>query len=97
MPGPIELEIVAIRREATNKGYENDHERITHLKAANNTIFSVNDAVLAITTKMYRFFVRDEYGNQAWLEVVKPLHNAWYVRTYRDGVASDNLLSLPEF
>jgi Protein of unknown function (DUF3892) len=39
--------------------------------------------------------VEDARGNRADVGVVTPTHGAKYLRTYADGVWTDNLLALP--
>lgn len=70
------------------------HEHITHV--GNPTEWSrrltVAEAVSLIKNGTCTFFVRDSRGNRANVGVVEA--NPPYLRTYADGVWTDNLLSL---
>jgi hypothetical protein len=40
-------------------------------------------------------YVEDRYGHRVDVRVVTPTHGEKYLRTYADGVWTDNLLALP--
>lgn len=41
--------------------------------------------------------VKDEAGHDVEVRVVRPKHADPYIRSFRDGVVTDNLLELPHF
>ncbi|WP_425608163.1 DUF3892 domain-containing protein [Pseudomonas shahriarae] len=74
---------------------EKHHERITQV--GNSSIpwyLSTTETVQRIESKTDTFFVLDIYGRRANVGVVKPAGRTPYLRTYADGIWTDNLLSL---
>jgi hypothetical protein len=70
------------------------HEHITHV--GNPRVWdgrlTVAEVVSMIKNKQHTFYVRDAIGNRANVGVVEA--NPPYIRTFADGVWTDNLLSL---
>lgn len=69
------------------------HEHITHV-GGSGWRWTVAEAVASIKAKTNTFYVLDQYGNRANVGVVEPAGRPPYLRTYRDTVWTDNLLSL---
>ena len=53
------------------------------------------DIVSWIENKSGKAYVEDAQGNRVDVGVVTPTHGDKYLRTYADGVWTDNLLALP--
>jgi hypothetical protein len=71
------------------------HEHITH--AGNPSVpwnWPVAKIIESIDNKTNSFYVRDARGHEAYVGVVRPAGRPPYIRTYADGVWTDNLLSL---
>ncbi|MEJ0073659.1 MAG: DUF3892 domain-containing protein [Candidatus Saccharibacteria bacterium] len=76
------------------------HQHITRLwwtnpstgQADNNTRAEI---VAWIETKNGKAYVDDANGHRADVKVVTPSYGQKYLRTYADGVWTDNLLALP--
>ena len=68
------------------------HEHITHVGNGRTWRWTVAEVVASIQAKTNTFFVQDAKGNRAEVGVVQATPP--YLRTYADGVWSDNLLSL---
>ncbi|WP_336855936.1 DUF3892 domain-containing protein [Sinomonas albida] len=74
------------------------HEHITRLwwRNANGSGDNSRAEIVAwIEDKNGEAFVADSYGHHVEVRVVKPAAGAKYLRTYADGVWTDNLLALP--
>ncbi|WP_085718827.1 DUF3892 domain-containing protein [Pseudomonas sp. B28(2017)] len=71
------------------------HERI--IQVGNGSVpwfLSTSDTVRRIETGTDTFYVMDTNGRRANVGVVKPTNGTPYLRTYADGIWTDNLLSL---
>jgi len=72
-----------------------DHEYISHAgNPAVNWWWTVNQIISAIDNNQHTFFVLDQYGRRANVGVVRAQGRRPHIRTYADGVWTDNLLSL---
>jgi len=77
-----------------------DHQHIVRLwwtdpstgEASNNTRAEI---VSWIENKDGKAYVEDARGNRVEVGVVTPTRGEKYLRTYADGIPTDNLLSLP--
>lgn len=78
------------------KPQQGGHEHITHAgNPAANWWLTVEQIIARIDAKSQTFFVEDpRTGKRAYVGVVRPQGHAPYIRTYADGVWTDNLLSL---
>jgi hypothetical protein len=68
------------------------HEHITHAGNGSTWRWTVAQIVASIREGSNTFFVLDSSGNRAkvgWVDANPP-----YIRTYADGVPTDNLLAL---
>ena len=71
------------------------HEHITHL-GGNGWTWTREEVIRSIDAHSHTFYVQDEGGHRADVRVVDPGNGRTrYVRTYTDGVWTDNLLALP--
>ena len=71
------------------------HEHITHL-GGNGWKWTREEVIRSIDARSNAFYVQDGAGRRADVRVVDPGNGrARYVRTYADGVWTDNLLALP--
>jgi hypothetical protein len=70
------------------------HEHITHVGNGSQWRSTVAEVVAWIKSSANTFYVKDSRGNRANVGVVEPSGRAPYLRTYADGVWTDNLLSL---
>lgn len=75
------------------------HEHITHI--GNNDAawrMTKEEAIRRIDAKREAFYIIDRFtGRKVYVGVVREGgHKAPYLKTYSDGVWSDNLLALPE-
>lgn len=87
-----DCQIQCITRSTLNGG----HEHITHV--GNGVVpwyLPVETVIASIDQGTNTFYVQDAYGRRANVGVVRPAHGRPYLRTYADGVWTDNLLSLP--
>lgn len=81
------------RVQCINKPNRDDrHESITHLGGA-GWILNKAQVITAIEDRTDTFHTVDQYGNRANVEVVHGAHGK-YVQTRRDGILTNNLLSL---
>lgn len=76
------------------------HQHITHLWWTNPSDRTTGDNTRAeivswIEVHHGQAYVEDRLGRRAEVRVVTPQYAAKYLRTYADGIATDNLLSLP--
>ena len=69
------------------------HEHITHAGNAAGT-WPVSVIITNIDNKTATFYVQDSAGRRAYVGVVRPAGRPPYIRTYADGVWTDNLLAL---
>ena len=79
----------------TKSHSQGGHEHITH--AGNPSLqwnWPVEKIIESIESKTNTFYVRDVHGREAQVGVVRPSGGRPYIRTYADGVWTDNLLSL---
>jgi hypothetical protein len=67
------------------------HEHITHVGNGHSWRWPVADVVESIRNKTNSFFVMDAQGRRANVGVVEGARP--YLRTYADGVWTDNLLA----
>lgn len=70
------------------------HEHITTVGNSGVWTRTVAQVVSLIKTNTDSFYVQDAYGRSANVGVVEPAGRPPYLRTYADGVWTDNLLSL---
>ncbi|MGY2440262.1 MULTISPECIES: DUF3892 domain-containing protein [unclassified Pseudomonas] len=71
------------------------HDRITQVGNASVPWYlTTADAVQRIEAKTDTFYVKNSFGIRAEVGVVRPSQGLPYLRTYADGVWTDNLLSL---
>lgn len=71
------------------------HEHITHVGNSSTWMWTVEQVIESIDNKTNTFFVEDpRTGLRAWVGVVRPTGRRAHIRTYADGVWTDNLLSL---
>ena len=84
--------ITCITKSHPNGG----HEHITHAgNPAAGWNLPVDEIIRGIENKTNTFYVHDDRtGKQAEVNVVHPQGRRPYIRTYADGVWTDNLLSL---
>ena len=93
MKGDFEMSDLQVT--CVNKQPRNDpHEGITHLGGTTWTKKTRQEVVNEINAKTNTFFTMVN-GKRAEVGVVNGPNGA-YVRTYADGVWTDNLLALPE-
>jgi hypothetical protein len=79
----------------TKPDRDNSHEHITHL-GGNGWKWTREQVIASIEQETNTFFVLDAAKHRADVKVVDPGNGrARYVRTYADGVWTDNLLALP--
>jgi hypothetical protein len=73
------------------------HEYISHIGSLDaRWKWSKDQVIVSIDAKTNTFFVLDGVtGKRADIGVVRPVAGYPYLRTYADGVWTDNLLSLP--
>lgn len=74
------------------------HEHITHVGNQSTTppwLWTVEQVINSIDSKSNTFYVMDARGNRAEVGVVRPTYGRPHLRTYANGVWTDNLLSLP--
>lgn len=74
------------------------HEHITHVgNPTDGWTWTVPEVIRSIEAGTNTFYVLDSRtGKRANVGVVRPNNHPPYIRTYADGVWSDNLLSLPQ-
>jgi hypothetical protein len=81
----------------TKPNVNSPHEHITHVGNPAWTVkrLTVEDVINRIRRETDAFYVKDSYGNFAWVGVVEatPTRRA-HIRTYADSKWTDNLLSL---
>jgi len=94
-PHMADCEIKCITKSLPNGGYEH----ITHVgnpSSSPSWRWPVHDVIQSIDAKTNTFFVQDHLrGKRADVGVVRPTNGRAYLRTYADGIWTDNLLSLP--
>jgi hypothetical protein len=91
---------LAIKITAIRQSGGTGHEHITQLwwtnpasgKSGQNSRAQLVDWIEKEGGKAY---VEDSSGNRADVGVVTPAHGPKYLRTYADGLWTDNLLALP--
>jgi hypothetical protein len=91
---------LALRITAIRQSGGTGHEHITNLwwinpasgKTGENTRVQI---VSWIEDKNGKAYVEDSSGHRVEVLVVIPKHSPKYLRTYADGVWTDNLLALP--
>lgn len=86
-----DFRIICIKRSHPNGG----HEHITHIGGQGWTR-TREQGVQLIETKTDTFYVVSPAGKRADVGVVTPASGPKFLRTYADGIWTDNLLSLPE-
>ena len=69
------------------------HEHITRAGSRGWTM-TIPQLVARIDSGVDSFYVEDDYGRRATVGVVRPAGRHPYIRTYADGVWTDNLLAL---
>jgi hypothetical protein len=95
----VSIRITCISKDGGN--HENPHAAITALgwineetgKRGTSTRLQMYDWIKFKSGKAY---VRDVVGNSAQVGTAETARGTKYVRTYRDGKWTDNLLALPE-
>ena len=85
----MNYQIFCITKSIPNGG----HEHITHAGGHGWTL-TVDQIISRIDSGSDKFYVRDSAGRSAWVGVVRPAGRRAYIRTYADGVWTDNLLAL---
>jgi len=93
------VRITCINKDGGN--HENPHVAITDLGWIED---GTNDEGKSSRLAMYdwiknkggKAYVRDAYGNTAWVGTAETVTGTKYVRTYRDSTWTDNLLALME-
>lgn len=91
---------MAIRITAIRLSGGTQHEHITHLWWTNPATGETGDnsrstIVSWIEKDNGKAYVEDNTGHRVNVHVVTPQLGSKYLRTYADGVATNNLLSLP--
>jgi hypothetical protein len=91
---------MAIRITAIRLSGGSSHEHIVRLWWTNPSTNDSNNNTRAeivawIENKNGKAYVEDQYGHRVDVRVVKPARGDKYLRTYADGVPTDNLLALP--
>ncbi|QSR28822.1 hypothetical protein CFH99_24675 [Nocardioides aromaticivorans] len=91
---------MAIRITAIRLSGGTQHEHITHLWWTNPGTGETGDSTRAAIVSWIendggKAYVEDNTGHRVNVLVVTPNYGAKYLRTYADGVATNNLLSLP--
>lgn len=72
------------------------HEYITHIGSVDGRWrWSKEQVIQSLDNKSNTFFVVAPSGKRADVGVVKPSSGHPYLRTFADGIWTDNLLSLP--
>lgn len=73
------------------------HDYITHVGSIDaRWKWTKQETIVSIDNKTNTFFVVDQAtGKRADVGVIRPTTGTPYLRTYADGVWTDNLLSLP--
>lgn len=72
------------------------HEYISHIGSLDaRWKWSKEQTIQSIDAKTNTFYVLDASGKRADVGVIRPATGYAYLRTYADGVWTDNLLSLP--
>jgi len=86
------VQITCTKKSVPNGG----HEHITHAgNPSGNWEWTVPQIVQSIDNKTNTFYVSDpRTGKQANVGVVRPAGRPAHIRTYADGIWTDNLLSL---
>lgn len=93
------VRITRIRKDGGN--HYNPHEGITDYEWVNEQTRASGMSTRAqmvefLTRQGGQAYVRDNFGNVAYVGVVTTQNNLPYLRTYADSQWTDNLLSLPE-
>lgn len=91
---PTTVEITCINKFDRH----NPYERITHVGGGfgpNRWRFDLDEAIDAIKTGQYKFYVEVE-GEHVWVEIATSPHGNDYLKTEADDNEPNNLLSLPE-
>ncbi|WP_208513164.1 DUF3892 domain-containing protein [Variovorax paradoxus] len=82
----------------TKSSLSGGHEYITHVgnpSSSPSWRWPVDDVIQSIDAKTNTFFVQDHARNKrADVGVVRPVSGRPYLRTYADGIWTDNLLAL---
>lgn len=88
-----DIQITCITKSQSNGG----HEHITHVGSPQfQGKWTVGQVIASIDARAHTFFVRDPLTQKrADVGVVRPTGRPPYIRTYADGLPTDNLLSLP--
>jgi hypothetical protein len=92
----VAIQITAIRLSGGTQ-----HEHISHLWWTNPATNKTGDNTRAqivswIEDEGGKAYVEDQYKNRVDVKVVTPTGRPKYLRTYADGVPTDNLLALPK-
>lgn len=92
---------MAIRITAIRLSGGNTHQHIVRLWRNNPSTGATGDNTRAevvdwIENQNGKAYVEDSAGHRADVGVVTPEQGAKYLRTYADGVWTNNLLSLPQ-
>lgn len=74
------------------------HEHITHIgNRAAGWMWSREQVIASIEAKTNTFYVIDPLsGKRSYIGVIRQIGKPSYLRTYADGVWTNNLLSLPQ-
>jgi hypothetical protein len=92
---------MSIRITAIRLSGGTSHEHIVHLwwtdPATNQSGDDSRSAIVSwIETKAGQAYVNDGQGHRVSVLVVTPTRGEKYLRTYADGIWTDNLLALPK-
>ena len=94
----MSVRIICINKD--NGDHYDPHEAIIHLGWINESTGSKGKSTLAEMVKFLedgnKAYVKDDYGNIAYLVVRVSRHGNKYVKTVADGRETNNLLELPE-
>ena len=86
-----QYQITCITKSHANGG----HEHITSAGGSSpRWLLNVDQIISRIDLKVDQFYVQDYLGRRAYVGVIRPLGRRAYIRTYADGVWTDNLLAL---
>jgi len=93
------VRITCIKKDGGN--HYNPHEGITDFGWVNEQTRAAGQSTLMqmivfLENQNGSAYVKDGFGNIAYVGVVKTDRGTKYLRTYSDGKWTDNLLSLPE-
>jgi hypothetical protein len=86
------VRIIGIRKD--NGNHYNPHEGITDYQWINEQTRATGISFFEVDRG--QAYVKDQFGNVAWVRVQTSAWGTKYLRTYADSKWTNNLLSLPE-